>query len=145
MVLADIGGGLQAFDLDTGEPRWDRVEHDVACTALTVGELDGRMVVVGGDGKGRVRIWELSTGREISGPYLVPELDGGITAIGIVPSWDGGRLVRRQQTRPAGRRQASTGTRPGATVPVRRLWRAGPGHSAVYRAAPADRRPPRPR
>ncbi|HET9971648.1 MAG TPA: WD40 repeat domain-containing protein [Streptosporangiaceae bacterium] len=108
VVLADIGGGVQAFDLDTGEPRWDRAEHDVACTALTAGELDGRMVVVGGDGKGRVRIWELSIGREIGGPYLVPELDGGITAIGIVPSWDGGRLVLAgsKRVRPADDKQA---------------------------------------
>ena len=93
VVLADIGGGLQAFDLDTGEPRWDRASYDEPVQALTTGELGTRKVVVGGDGKGRVRIWDLTTGRAVSGPHLVPELDGGITAIGIVPSWDGGRLV----------------------------------------------------
>jgi hypothetical protein len=112
VVLADIGGGLQAFDLDTGEPRWDRIEHDVACTALTAGELDGSLVVVGGDGKGRVRIWDMTTGHQISGPHLVAELDGGITAMascrpGMAGGWCSPEANASRRPMPSKRRRST--------------------------------------
>jgi WD40 repeat protein len=93
VVLGDYGGGLQAFDLTTGEALWDRVVDGLTITALASGDLAGQQVIVGGDKRGQVSIWELATGHRVSGPHAVTELDGGITAVGIVPSPHGGRLV----------------------------------------------------
>ena len=93
IVVGDIGGGVQAFDVDTGEQRWYHRVFDRPVTALAGGELGGRQVIVSGDEDGKVRVWELSTGHLISGPHQVPDLDGGITAAAIIPSWDGGRLA----------------------------------------------------
>jgi WD40 repeat protein len=93
VMIGDIGGGVQVFDLDTGEQRWYHRVFDRPVTALAEGELGGRQVVVSGDEEGKLRVWELATGRLISGPHWVPDLDGGITAAAIIPSWDGGRLA----------------------------------------------------
>jgi len=93
IVIGDIGGGVQAFDLDTGEQRWYHRVFDRPVTALAGGELGGRQVIVSGDEDGKIRVWELATGRLISGPHQVPDLDAGITAAAIIPSWDGGRLA----------------------------------------------------
>lgn len=93
IVIGDIGGGVQAFDVDTGEQRWYHRVFDRPVTALAGGELAGRQVVVSGDEEGKVRVWELATGQLISGPHWVPDLDDGITAAAIIPSWDGGRLA----------------------------------------------------
>ena len=93
IVIGDISGGVQAFDVDTGEERWNRRVFDRPVAALAGGELGGRQVVVSGDDDGKVRVWELATGQLISGPHQVPDLDGGITAAAIIPSWDGGRLA----------------------------------------------------
>lgn len=93
IVLGDIGGGVQAFDVDTGEQRWHHRVFDRPVTALAGGELAGRQVIVSADEEGKVRVWELASGQLISGPHWVPDLDGGITAAVIIPSWDGGRLA----------------------------------------------------
>ena len=93
VVIGDIGGGVQVFDLDTGEQRWYHRVFDRPVTALSGGELGGRQVIVSGDEEGKVRVWELATGQLISGPHQVPDLDAGITAAATVPSWDGGRLA----------------------------------------------------
>ena len=93
IVIGDIGGGVQVFDVDTGEQRWYHRVFDRPVTALAGGELGGRQVIVSGDQDGKVRVWELATGQLISGPHQVPDLDAGITAAAIIPSWDGGRLA----------------------------------------------------
>ena len=64
---------------------------DRPVTALAEGELGGRQVIVSGNEDGKVRVWELAIGQPISGPHQVPDLDGGITAAAIIPSWDGCR------------------------------------------------------
>jgi WD40 repeat protein len=93
LVIGDIDGGVQAFDVDTGEQRWYHRVFDCPVTALAGGELGGQQVIVSADEDGKVRVWELATGRLMSGPHLVPDLDGGITAAAVIPSWDGGRLA----------------------------------------------------
>ncbi|HVB44090.1 MAG TPA: AAA family ATPase [Streptosporangiaceae bacterium] len=93
IVIGDIGGGVQVFDMDTGEQRWYHRVFDRPVTALAGGEFGGRQVIVSGDQEGKVRVWDLATGKLISGPHQVPDLDAGITAAAIIPSWDGGRLA----------------------------------------------------
>ena len=148
IVIGDIGGGVQAFDVDTGEQRWYHRVFDRPVTALAGGELAGRQVIVSGDEEGKVRVWELATGQLISGPHQVPDLDGGITAVAIIPSWDGGRLaLAGQETRPAQRsvpRQA-TGRAHASGRPAGGAARRLSSPGLHQRAADRDHPPPRAR
>ncbi|GAA2272899.1 hypothetical protein GCM10010149_13670 [Nonomuraea roseoviolacea subsp. roseoviolacea] len=67
---------IDLFDATTGERLGPLRGHDGEITALAAGRLDGRPVLLSGSGDNTVRLWDLSSRRQIGGPTPGGPVDG---------------------------------------------------------------------
>ena len=82
MVSGTVDRTVRVWDLGTGNGVGGPFTgHTGGVTAVAVGELDGRPVVVSGSNDATVRVWDLGTGNRVGGPFTGHT--GGVTAVAV--------------------------------------------------------------
>ena len=82
MVSGTVDRTVRVWDLGTGNGVGGPFTgHTGGVTAVAVGELDGRPVVVSGSVDRTVRVWDLGTGNRVGGPFTGHT--GGVTAVAV--------------------------------------------------------------